>query len=149
LSAATLEAILCAVNALTADVRRLTAPPPADPGADTDASAAALRRLLCDLLDRRMESVLVGLAAARARLAALADSAAAVREIDALLDACGALRFEGDRLTVADPLIHSVVGYRCDLALPAGLILETTAPGFRTGHGLVLTKAAVIVNRRT
>ena len=87
-------------------------------------------------------------AAIRALVASGTRGSEAVERIEALLSELGALRFEANRLDYFDPLIHQAVAERRDAAAPAGVVLETLAPGYRTGRGHVVAKARVAVNRR-
>ena len=48
-----------------------------------------------------------------------------------------------------DPLIHTVTREVSDARLPDGVVVETIRPGFHTGHGIVVAKALVAVNRRS
>jgi molecular chaperone GrpE (heat shock protein) len=51
-------------------------------------------------------------------------------------------------MDVVDPLIHAVIEERQQADAPDRVILETVRPGFRTARGVVVSKAAVAVNRR-
>ena len=66
--------------------------------------------------------------------------------IDELLHGLGALRFSAQPMDVVDPLIHAVVEERRAAGVPPGVILEAVRPGFRSGRGLVLARAAVAVS---
>jgi len=67
--------------------------------------------------------------------------------LDDVLHALGAVRFEAEPMDVVDPLIHSVTEERRAEEAPEGVIVATVAPGYRSGRGLVLCKAAVAVSR--
>ena len=56
--------------------------------------------------------------------------------------------FCAERLEWVDPLIHVVAGEREDEDAPDAVVLETIRPGYRTARGTVVSKAAVVVNRR-
>ena len=107
-----------------------------------------MRRLLSELLESRLEPVIAEMAAIRALVASAPRGSAAVERIEALLADLGALRFEANRLDYFDPLIHQAVAERRDPDAPAGVVLETLLPGYRTGRGHIVAKAGVAVNRR-
>lgn len=123
---------------------------PREGDAGLDASVNSLRRLLTELMEQRMESVIKDLAEVRREAASLArdESQHIVSRLEALLERLGAVRFEAEPLDVVDPLIHVVVDERQQENVPEGLILETLRPGYRTARGLVVSKAAVAVNQR-
>jgi hypothetical protein len=137
--------VLKEIREVRALLSRLIEPPRSGQAA-LESSVDSLRRLLSETLESRMEAVVNSLAAVRA-LAARGD-AQTVPAIDRLLGDLGAIRFEAARLDYVDPLIHRVAGERADAGAPDGVIIETVQPGFRTGRGAVVAKAAVIVNRR-
>jgi molecular chaperone GrpE (heat shock protein) len=126
------------------------APPSNQSDAGLDASVDSLRRLLTELLEQRMESVVRDLVDVRREAAGLAgdDSSRIVARLEALLERLGAVRFEAEPMDVVDPLIHVVVDERQQADVPDGLILETVRPGYRTARGLIVCKAAVAVNQR-
>ncbi len=169
-SEANLNALLGEVRTMKEMVRKLVTRPNiagATPGreavadgsdigaSDTDAvlegAVDSLRRLLSELLERRMESVLSDLVDIRreALAAANGQSRRVVERLDQILETLGAVRFDAEPLDVVDPLIHSVVDERWQKTEPDGVILETMRPGYRTARGLVLCRAAVAVNRRS
>jgi molecular chaperone GrpE (heat shock protein) len=109
----------------------------------------ALRRVLGDLMETRMNEVIRELVGIRNTAAAVGPEARRVSEqIEALLTDLGAMKFEADRLEYVDPLIHTVIREVSDASLPDGVIVETIRPGFHTGRGLVVAKALVAMNRR-
>ena len=115
----------------------------------SDEEYDALRRLVNELLDRRMESVIRGLVEIRNAAAAAAGGEAVTESVEALLERLGAVRFEGQRLDHVDPLIHAVSRETHDPDLPDGVIAASVRAGFRTARGGILAKAQVAVNRRT
>jgi molecular chaperone GrpE (heat shock protein) len=138
-----------AVRAVTALVERLTAPARADTA--VDAAVDALRRVLSDLIEQRTESVVRTLVDIRRDAAGLVGGGGAgiVERLDQVLDGLGAVRFEAEAMDVVDPLIHVVVEERQRADAPDGVILETARPGYRTARGVVVCKAAVVVNQRS
>jgi hypothetical protein len=140
------EALL-AIRALHALVQgRL--PEPARGDQALEGAVDSLRRLLSELIEARTESVAADVAALR-RLSAKPRAGQELTEaIDDLLVKLGAIRFEAKPLDFVDPLIHRVVADR-EGAAADGVILEATQPGYKTARGGVLSKADVIVNRRT
>jgi hypothetical protein len=129
-------------------------PPPEPPqapvapslGATLDGAVDSLRRLLGELLEQHVESVTRELVEVRRAVTAGVDGDRVLELIDDLLQRLGALRFTAEPLDVVDPLIHAVVEERHADGVPAGVILEAVRPGFRSGRGLVLAKAAVAVS---
>ena len=115
-----------------------------------ESSMDSLRRLLSELIEQRMESVVRKLVDIRREVAATAarNSTRILERLDDLLESLGAMRFEAEPMDVADPLIHAVTEERQQADAPDGVILATVRPGFRTARGLVVCKAAVAVNRR-
>jgi molecular chaperone GrpE (heat shock protein) len=111
-----------------------------------DGAVDSLRRLLGQLLEQRLESVARDVAEVRREVAGGADGERVLALLDGLLHALGASRFTAEPLDVVDPLIHAVVEERRADGVPAGVILEAVRPGFRSGRGLVLAKAAVTVS---
>jgi hypothetical protein len=111
----------------------------------------SLRRLLSELIEQRTESVVRDLVDVRREAANLSAGGhgGMVERLDHLLEALGAVRFEAEPMDVVDPLIHVVLEERRDTDAPDGVILEALRPGYRTGRGLVVCKAAVAVNRRS
>jgi molecular chaperone GrpE (heat shock protein) len=114
-----------------------------------DSSVDSMRRLLSELVEQRIESVVKEVADIRQEAASLLgdDGARVVERLDRLLDGLGAERFEAAALDALDPLIHLVVGESGNARLPDGVVAETLRPGFRSAKGVVLCKAAVRVNR--
>ncbi len=109
----------------------------------------ALRRVLNDLMEARMNNVIRELVTIRNAAASAGSNARQVTEqMDALLADLGAMKFEAERLEYVDPLIHAVTREVTDTSLPDGVVTETIRPGFYTGHGIVVAKALVAVNRR-
>jgi hypothetical protein len=120
-------------------------------GAAADADEAdAVRRLLGDQIDRRLETVARALVEIRLDADALGTPEAArlVESLDRLLDSLGTVRFEAERLDHVDPLIHAVAREQQHADLPDGVVLETLRPGCRSGRGAILARALVAVNRR-
>ncbi len=124
------------------------------PAATTDAalesSVDSLRRLLSELIEQHMESVIRDLAEIRrqASIIPAGNGHALLDRLDDLLERLGAIRFEAEPMDVVDPLIHAVVEERRQADVPDGVILATVRPGFRTVRGLIACKAAVAINRR-
>ena len=133
-------------------IRQAMAPaalPSGDLGTAVDASVDALRRVLGDLLERSNEAIVARLAEIRRDLAVRdATAGRGVEGLDALLSDLGAIRFEAGLMDAVDPLIHVVVEERRVPDAPDGVIVANLRPGFRTGRGLVVARAAVAVNRR-
>jgi hypothetical protein len=147
------EAIINALRELKVKVEHLLTPPrPADGGAEgtlLEGAVDSLRRLLSELIERRMEAVVKDLVDIRGAAAAAGgdDCDRIVERLDQMLESLGAVKFEARRLDAIDPLIHAVVEERREAGLPEGVIVATVRPGFRSGRGLVVSKAAVAVNR--
>jgi hypothetical protein len=120
------------------------APQPAD--TIVEEAVTSLRRLLSELLEHRLESIAGELAGVRREVAAGAGAERVLGLVDDLLHRMGAVRFAAEPLDVVDPLIHSVVEERAAAGVPRGVIIEGLQPGFRSGRGLVLCKAAVAVS---
>jgi len=109
----------------------------------------ALRRVLSDLMEARMNDVIRELVIIRNTAASAGGEARRVTEqMDTLLADLGAMKFEAERLEHVDPLIHTVTREVSDASLPDGVVNETIRPGFHTGRGIVVAKALVAVNRR-
>lgn len=143
------EAILTQLRSVHQMLERLAAPPPLTDTA-LEASVDSLRRLLSELIEQRMESVVRDLVDVRQQAANLpAQSGARIIErLDQILDDLGAVRFDAEPMDVVDPLIHVVVDARHQPDAPDGVILDTRRPGYRTARGMVACKAAVVVNHR-
>lgn len=116
-----------------------------------DSGTTALRRLLSDLLESRTEQFLGQLVQLRSRIASgrIVDPPAIVERMDVLLEDMGAIRYDAAKLDSLDPLIHEAVGERNEAEVPEGCVVEMAQPGFRSGRGVVLQKACVIVSRRS
>ena len=144
-----LEAILAGLRGLKGMLEPLVARP-GEPDAALEIAVDSLRRFLSELLERRLESVVQDLVEMRREVVATTEGnrERALARIDRLLCDLGVLRFEAEPMDVVDPLIHRVTAERRDDGVPDGLILEAAQPGFRSARGLVLSKAAVVVNRR-
>jgi hypothetical protein len=137
----TLRQVEAAVNRLAA--------PPASVSATLETGVDSVRRLLSEIMEKQAETLLVRLVQLHALAAQAAGTPAAVTEhLEALIKDLGAVRFEAQRADYLDPLIHVVVSERREASLPEGVILETLRPGYRTGRGIVLAKASVVINRR-
>jgi len=110
----------------------------------------AMRRVLSDLMEARTNDIIRDLVAIRNTAASAGASAQRVTEqMDTLLSDLGAMKFEAERLEHVDPLIHAVTREVSDPTLPDGVVAATLRPGFHTGHGVVVAKALVSVNRRS
>lgn len=145
-TAHSLESIRQEVGALRTQLARSMAPVTSGTLEEVD----ALRRVLNDLMEARMNDVIRELVTIRNTAASAGTSAQRVTEqMDTLLADLGAMKFEAERLEYVDPLIHSVTREVTDASLPDGVVTETIRPGFYTGHGLVVAKALVAVNRRS
>jgi molecular chaperone GrpE (heat shock protein) len=144
-----LDAVLDELRGVKRLIEQLVAPP-AESDTGLDGSVDSLRRLLSELMERRMESVIKDIVEIRREAAsvATADSQRIIARLEELLERLGAVRFEAEPLELVDPLIHVVVDERQEANVPEGLILETLRPGYRTARGLVVSKAAVAVNQR-
>ena len=144
-----LDAILEEVRGVKRMVEQV-AMPPTEIDSDLDASVDSLRRLLSELIEQRMESLVKDLVDVRREAASLTgqDGTRIVARLDDVLERLGAVRFEAEPLDVVDPLIHVVVDERQQADVPEGLIVETLRQGYRTARGLVVCKAAVAVNQR-
>src|SRR5512139_1190329 len=149
-----LQAILAEIRT----VKEILQPPPPTQGtraaavndAALESSVDSLRRLLSELIEQHMESVVRDLAHIRLDAAAIAtrDGRGLLERLDDMLERLGAIRFEAEPMDVVDPLIHAVVEERRQADAPEGVILGTVRPGFRTPRGLIACKAAVAINRR-
>jgi hypothetical protein len=111
-----------------------------------DGAVDSLRRVLGDLLEARVESLARDLAELRREAAAGAEREHLLELLDGVLARLGAIRFSAEALDVVDPLIHVVIEERRAPGVPRGVIVEAVRPGFRSGRGLVLCKAAVAVS---
>jgi len=111
-----------------------------------DGAVESLRRLLGELLEQRLEAVAREAADVHREVAAGADRERVLGLLADLLQGLGASRFTAQPLDVVDPLIHAVVEERHADGVPSGVILEAVRPGFRSGRGLVLARAAVAVS---
>lgn len=141
-----LESLRQEVTALRAQLSRHMAPVTTGTLEEVD----ALRRVLNDVMEARMNDVIRELVGIRNTAAAAGGNASRVTEhMDTLLADLGAMKFEAERLEHVDPLIHTVTREVTDAHLPDGVIVETIRPGFHTGHGIVVAKALVAVNRRS
>jgi molecular chaperone GrpE (heat shock protein) len=143
------QKILAELASLRRMLEKISAPLPSG-DASLEGSVDSMRRLLTELLESRLEPVIVEIAAIRS-LAASASKGkipSVVDRLDLLLNDLGAVRFEARRLDYFDPLIHQVVGERHEADAPDRVILETVVPGYRTGRGQVVAKARVTINRR-
>lgn len=157
-AAALRQAVAPGFEALTRELhelKRLVQPPvtqPDDASNDGDAalegSVTSLRRVLSEALEQRMESVVKELVEVRRELTA-ADAAPAAERLERLLETLGASRFVAEPMDIIDPLIHVVVDERRSDGAPDGVVLETVRSGYRTARGAVVSRAAVVVNRRS
>jgi molecular chaperone GrpE (heat shock protein) len=131
-------------KAPAAAVTDAIAPPPGD--GLLDGTIDSLRRVLGDLLEARVESLARDLAELRREAASGAGRERLLEQLDGVLARLGAVRFSAEALDVVDPLIHIVIEERRAPGVPRGVIVESVRPGFRSGRGLVLCKAAVAVS---
>lgn len=140
------EALRQEITALRAQLARHMAPVASGSMEEVD----ALRRVLNDLMEARMNDVIRELVTIRNSAASAGGEARRiVEQMDALLADLGAMKFEAERLEHVDPLIHSAAREISDASLPDGIIIETLRPGFHTSRGIVVAKALVAVNRRS
>jgi len=141
---------LRAIENAVAEIHHVLMPPLAAASDHAlEGSVDSLRRLLSELVEQRMEAVVRDLVEVRRQAASRAADAAqrTLDRLDDLLDALGAVRFEAEPMDVVDPLIHTVSEERPADEAPDGVIVATLAPGYRSGRGLVLCKAAVAISR--
>lgn len=115
-----------------------------------DQSAETIRRMLGDLIEQRMESVIEQLVQLRLDLesASTAGLTRIIQSMDRVLDDLGATRFDAEILDYFDPLIHLVVEERTNPTEPEGTVAATLRPGFKTSRGRVVAKARVAVHRK-
>lgn len=140
-----LESLRQEVTALRSQLAKTLAPVSTGTMEEVD----ALRRVLNDLMESRLNEVIRELVSIRNQAASSGPDARLVTEqMDTLLADLGAQKFEAERLEHVDPLIHTITRETNQAALPDGVIVETIRPGFHTGRGLVVAKALVTVNRR-
>ncbi|MCK6556755.1 nucleotide exchange factor GrpE [Candidatus Binatia bacterium] len=134
------------VSDLKSQLDRLLAPPALDD--EIEASVSSLRRLLSELVEQRLESVMKTLADVRGEAGnADGDNRRIVERLDQVLQSLGALPFVAEPMDIVDPIIHAIVEERRGNGVPDGLVVETVRPGYRTARGRVLSKAAVAVSR--
>lgn len=119
------------------------------PSTSTD-EIESIRRVLSDVIECRMESVLGQIVAIRNTAVAIEseEGRRVVEQLDKLLNDLGATRFTAEPLEHVDPLIHVVARETHNARMPDGVVAETVRPGFATGRGVILAKALVAVNRR-
>ncbi|MEI6168092.1 MAG: hypothetical protein WCS52_12950 [bacterium] len=140
-----IEALRQEITALRTQFSRQMAPVTTGSMEEVD----ALRRVLNDLMEARMNDVIRELVTIRNSAASAGGEARRIAEqMDALLSDLGAMKFEAERLEHVDPLIHTVSREVSDSSLPDGIIMETLRPGFHTSRGIIVAKALVAVNRR-
>jgi hypothetical protein len=115
-----------------------------------DQSAETIRRMLGDLIEQRMESVIEQLVLLRLDLESATSEGLThiLQGMDRILDDLGAARFEAETLDFFDPLIHLVVEERPHPTAPEGTVAATLRPGFKTSRGRVIAKARVAVHRK-
>lgn len=140
---AVLESIRQEVTALRTQLAKNMAPVTTGSLEEVD----ALRRVLSDVMEARMNDVIRELVTIR-NTAASEKAQRVIEQMDTLLADLGAMKFEAERLEHVDPLIHAVTKEVTDAHLPDGVVAETIRPGFHTGRGIVVAKALVAVNRR-
>jgi hypothetical protein len=144
--------VLREVRALRALVAP-TAPRPSGVGVDQELDGAvdSLRRLLSELLERKLGALAGDLVAIRRALTEGEpgmDVASAVARLDQVLDRLGVTQYAATRLDYVDPAIHDVVAERRVEQMPDGVVVETLRKGFRSATGLLIAKAGVAVNRK-
>lgn len=140
------EALRQEITALRTQLARHMAPVTSGSMEEVD----ALRRVLNDLMEARMNDVIRELVTIRNSAASAGGEARRIAEqMDALLADLGAMKFEAERLEHVDPLIHTVSRETSDVSLPDGIIMETLRPGFHTSRGIIVARALVTVNRRS
>jgi len=143
---ASVESLRQEITALRTQIAKVLSPVASGTIEEVD----ALRRVLSDLMEARMNDVIRELVVIRNTAASVGGEARRVTEqMDTLLSDLGAMKFEAERLEYVDPLIHTVTRERSDASLPDGVIVETIRPGFHTGRGFVVAKALVAMNRRS
>lgn len=115
-----------------------------------DQSTETLRRLMGDLIEQRLESVIEQLVQLRLDLEDVSADGLSriVQGLDRILDDLGAAPFEAETLDYFDPLIHLVIEERASPAGPEGTVAATLRPGFKTSRGRVVAKARVAVHRK-
>jgi hypothetical protein len=123
---------------------------PAGAAAGTLDEVDAVRRVIGDLMEARMEQVIRDIVSIRNAVASLAGANVKplVAQVESLLADLGAIRFEAEPLEHVDPLIHAVTREAHEARVPDGVIVESLRPGFTTGRGAIVAKALVSVNRR-
>lgn len=109
----------------------------------------AVRRVLSYLFEARTESILRELVTIYHAAATLPDGRKVTEPLEALLTDLGAIKFTAERLEHVDPLIHAIARETQDQAAADAVVMETLRPGFRTGRGVVIARALVVVNRRS
>lgn len=140
------EALRQEITALRAQLSRHMAPVTTGSMEEVD----ALRRVLNDLMEARLNDVIRELVTIRNSATAAGSEARRIADqMDTLLADLGAMKFEAERFEHVDPLIHTVAREVTDPSLPDGIIMETLRPGFHTSRGIVVAKALVTVNRRS
>ncbi|MBA4388384.1 MAG: nucleotide exchange factor GrpE [Verrucomicrobia bacterium] len=111
-----------------------------------DAEVDALRRMLGELMDKRVIGMAEKLVALRLAIAARREDA--LHQADALLKSLGVVAFKAGVNDYLDPLIHTVVEERNVADLPDGVVVETIKEGYRTAGGVVIARANVAVNNK-
>ncbi len=148
-----LETVINELRGVQTLVRHLAAPPQVVTTTATDPiledAVDSLRRLLSELIEQRREAVVRDLVEVRTEVATASANGGgqALERLDQLLGSLGTVKFEARRFDAVDPLIHVAVEEHHESGVPGGVILATVRPGFRTGRGFVVCKAAVSVNR--
>ena len=144
-----IDAIRKDVAGLRSLIEGLRAPVPPSDAARAD-EVDALRRLLGDLIEGRMEAVVRELVAVRNAAAAMSnrEGIEMTAQLDRLLAEVGGVKFDAELLDHVDPLIHAVSRESLDERIADGVVVECLRPGYRTGRGVVVAKALVAVNRR-
>jgi hypothetical protein len=140
-----LQALRTAVTAASASSRT-----PDHVDADLESGVDSMRRLLSELIERRMDSLLGELTDIRQILAdpLRSDPAAALSRLDRILDRLGATSFSASPMEFVDPAIHDVAAEKRVAGVPDGVVVETLRAGWRSASGALIAKACVAVNRR-
>lgn len=123
--------------AVSGQSKAARAPGPFRSDAALEAAVDSLRRMLSELIEQRMESVVRNLVEVRREAASRTDGARerTLERLDQLLQGLGAVRFAAEPMDLVDPLIHSVVEERRVEGAPDGVILEAIGPGTAAPEG--------------
>jgi molecular chaperone GrpE (heat shock protein) len=129
--------------------------------APLDRATAMFQRLVTDMLDEQLSSVLPTLVALRGEMSQRLLSANSgddapdddfyergTEMLDQVLAGAHVARYDVQPGDEFDPLIHLAIGEDHRAELPDGAVAESLQPGFRTTYGKVIAQAKVKVNRR-